>query len=754
MKTIEGVITKVISHKPGSGQSIILIKGTNEESAKAISEATKGRNTISVLGTFFNPVPGGLVTCDGNFKHNQRFGMQYIASSIYSTTLTKKHYPKDIMRSALMRSLDKTTRESLIKAYGDMILRILITKPEKMIQDRLLTQGQLDLLKKDWNRAGKLFKTFDYLRGLGLERGAVDRVIEAHGNNSKSLIANNPYSLLDVSGVGFKSIDTAATNMGMEMTSWKRVRHGLKYIINNFAEQGHTAFYLEDMVRNASREMRVEPSVVQELLIEEVKKGKFTLIKGDNNKHLLVDYSVYKKEIDCAKELRRLIESPMQDRPTSLRLDTGYLKEGQQNAVKNSIFNKFSIITGGPGVGKTTVIKSILKALEETSSGNIRVLQAAPTGKAARRMSESTGEEAFTLHTLLEFHPDEGFRRNAQKPLDGDTIIIDEASMVDINLFYAMLKSIPSGARVIIVGDVDQLESVGPGSVLSDIIKSGVVKVSRLTEVMRQAADSNIVSNAHRINNGQMPEFTPGKKNDFHWIDADSDEKIMETIKALSYAIPDKYGLSHDSIQVLSPQKATMAGVDKLNVELRKIMNPKSEDSKYEFISFGQNFRVNDRIMQVRNNKDLDINNGEVGKIKFLDYKGQKATVDFDGTVKVIPFLSFGDVRHAYAKTIHKSQGSEYDAVIIPVSESHSRMLTTQLLYTALTRGKKHVFMVGSKAAMEKAVKNVGKQVRHTLLDKALINEMGSSIFTPLIQTAEEVEQKRAVANGIPEPNF
>lgn len=735
MNKIQGVIVSVFKHDKNTGFSIFQIKGTDEQSVTEISKQTKGKELLTVLGNYFNPAKGGYVTCDGYYTSHERWGAQFKAKSVFSTKAIKKNHPVDILLSSLMRNTDKKVKARLARKYGDRVLRVLNTDPDQMIREGVINADQLVILQNDWNRASKLFQTFNYLRGVGMERSASDRVIEYHGNDSKNIIANDPYLLLDVPGIGFSKIDQAASNMGMEMTSEKRVRHGINHLVNNFSNQGHTAINLEMLTRIATRDMKVDPSVVASLIQDEVNNSVYTIINNEKNEAILVNYNTYKREIDCAKELKRLIEAPLPKRPTNIRIKEDSLEKDQKNALLNALFATVTVITGGPGVGKTYTVDSIRKTIKEIDPGN-RILMAAPTGKAARRIQESTGEDASTIHNMLDYHPEEGFRNHKGNKLEVDTVILDETSMVDIHLFYSTLKAIPTGARVVIVGDVDQLASVGPGAVLADIINSGAVKVSYLNEVMRQAKGSDIVVNAHRINNGLTPNYATKSDSDFHWIDADSDEDIMSVIKALSQAIPKNFGIGHDSIQVLSPKKDTLAGVNKLNVELREIMNPVNPKKNYHFNRAGE-FRYNDRVMQIQNNKELDVNNGEVGKIVFINLKSQIATVDFDGVLKDLPFDNFYKMKHAYAKTIHKSQGSEYDVVIIPISESHGN-LSVQLAYTALTRGKKHVFMVGSKAAMEKALKNKDKNIRNTLLDRALINEMGSSMFTPLYEMSDE----------------
>jgi exodeoxyribonuclease V alpha subunit len=723
VSTFNGIIGKVYSHDKDTGFSIMQVRPADDDAKAILAKYNGGKNYISVLGVFFKPIEGGMITSQGAFTESPKFGIQFKADNIFITSLIKKSYPEDGLRSRLFEAIGKKKKEDLILKFGRTVL--LDINSDKFLAANIVTANELSQLRNELFRFLRVSDTFDYLRGLGFRIDAIDSILESFGNAGKEIIANDPYRLLAVTGVGFGNIDNAAVSMGMEMTSMKRIKHGFGYIIKNHMENGHTAFYLEEMVKKISSIMDLDADVVKGLLTDYVKSGHY-MITSKNDKLLLIDYATHKVELDCAIELKRLMRGKKSLYNLPIILDTDYLKEGQVKAIKNSLSNKVSIITGGPGVGKTTVVKTILDLINAGSIAEVISL-AAPTGQASERMFNATGIDASTIHSILDYHPELGFRKNSQNKLVCTTIVIDELSMVDIHLFYALLCAIPDECQVIFVGDVDQLPSIGQGAVLGDLIRSRRIAVSKLTEVTRVDKDSTIPKNAHLINSGKMPDLS-NSSNDFHWIDANSDSEILGKIGSLITAIPGTFNLSFNSIQVLTPQKGTLAGVDSLNKEIRKIINPNPGSSRIGFMSFGTDFRDNDRIIVTKNNRRLNVNNGEVGLIKCIDYVKRVVDIAFSKITKQLPFSFFSDIKHAFAKTIHKSQGSEYDVVIIPISESHAGMLNIQLLYTGVTRAKKHVFMVGSKLALENALQNRFKERRITMLDVAIDREMSSSL--------------------------
>lgn len=713
---LQSVIVKIKSHNADTGFSVLLVKPTDEVGRDLVKENTGKSDYLTVVGTFFNPMEGGYVTCNGTFV-DSTYGRQFKAKAILITSLTKKHFAEDALRSRFFSSISKEKKEMLISKYHEQVL--VAIGAGKIIADGLVSSTEAERLQTEWKRVSKIISTFDYLRGLGISVDATDSIIESFGNFSKEIISSDPYRLLVVSGVGFANMDAAAKTMRIGMTSSKRISYGFSYIIKRFLDAGHTGFYLDDMVGNISTIMKLDNDFVRQKLIEFINSGHYMMLK-DYDRQLIVHYDAYKTERECAKRLVTLSYTPPSKIVGLVNIERGYLKEGQIKAIHNTLRSKLSIITGGPGVGKTTVLNYVLNAINEATGGNNRVLLAAPTGQAAEKMTSSTGIEAETIHKLLEFQEGVGFLRDENNKLECDTIAIDELSMIDIYLFHSLLKAIPDHAKVIFLGDIDQLPSIGPGAVLRNLIESRRLCVSRLTEQTRFGKLSQINSNAYLVNDGKMPDIYNKKPAEFHWVECIGDAAISEAVKSIVCTIPSAYKIPVDQIQILSPQKGTLVGVDALNKEIRKIANPKSESSKYSFMSFGFDYRVNDRIMVTKNSSQFGVNNGQLGKIKKLDFGSQSALIDFSGKEKILPFSFFCDVKHAYAKSIHKSQGSEYSAVIVIVSESHMNMLNIELLFTAMTRAKCLLFMVGSSKALEKALQNKGKTKRITLLDKAI----------------------------------
>jgi len=535
-------------------------------------------------------------------------------------------------------------------------------------------------------------------------------------------VKENPYRLAeDVFGIGFLTADRIAEKLGIGKDSPVRARAGIQFILNRLSDEGHVYYPFEALLDQCEKILQIDRGIILDAMASAAADRRVIIEDLANDKAVyLIRFHVSEQGI--ASRLKVLLDQPSQLPLTnkeallaSAEKKLGLaLSERQAETVRDSIERKVMVITGGPGTGKTTVIKSIIAVQESLGR---KVMCAAPTGRAAKRMSEATGKDARTIHRLLEFSPKEGrFKKDEENPLDADALIIDETSMVDTVLMYHLLKAIPLHATLILVGDADQLPSVGAGNVLKDIIDSEVIPVVRLNEIFRQSKESMIIVNAHKINSGQMPLLKTG--NDFYFIEMEEPEAVVERLVGLcKERIPRKFRFHPiDDIQVLSPMHRGTVGAHNLNLELQKQLNPSTD----ELQRGGRVFKPGDKVMQIRNNYDKDVYNGDIGRIRGIDREEQEVRVDFDGKLVSYDFSELDEIVLAYATSVHKAQGSEYPVIVMPVLTQHFMLLQRNLLYTGITRGRKLVVLVGTKKALAIAVKNNKQQMRYTMLRERL----------------------------------
>jgi exodeoxyribonuclease V alpha subunit len=554
---------------------------------------------------------------------------------------------------------------------------------------------------------------FLHSQGVGTSRAV--RIFKTYGADAIRLISENPYRLArDIRGIGFKSADQIAAKLGIEKTAMIRVRAGIGYALTEAMDEGHCGLPLALLVPMAVKLLDAPAEIVESALELELQDGGVVADSIDDERCIFLA-GLHRAEQAIANRIRQVREGrlpwpaidaakaiPWVETKAGIRLAAS-----QREAVQLVLTKKVLVITGGPGVGKTTLVNSILKIL---SVKGVRIALAAPTGRAAKRLSESTGFEAKTIHRLLEVNPMHGgFRRNEEHALECDLLVVDEMSMIDVPLMHALMKAVPEHTALILIGDVDQLPSVGPGQVLADVIASAAVPVVRLIEVFRQAAESRIIVNAHRINQGMMPEWAQDPASDFHFIEcADAEDGAGKILQIVRDRIPARYGLDPiRDIQVLCPMNRGGLGARSLNIDLQKALNPPSE---LRVERFGSTYGIGDKVMQVENDYDKEVYNGDLGVVRGIDAEASEMVIEFDGRPVTYGFGELDEVVLAYATTIHKSQGSEYPAVVIPLTSQHYPMLQRNLLYTAVTRGKRLVVIVGQMKAMAIAVK--GKQTR------------------------------------------
>jgi exodeoxyribonuclease V alpha subunit len=586
------------------------------------------------------------------------------------------------------------------------------------------------MIIKAWVEHKEIKEIMIFLQGHGVSAAYSAKIYKQYGDQSIETVRENPYRLAhDIYGVGFITADKIAQNLGIDRNSLIRAKAGLIYILNQLTEEGHVYYPESQLIHKAKEILSVDEKIII-LAVKELSKEKELFLEDldpDGNLKAVYLAPFHVAETGVAQMLMNLKESPSNIRPIHPEKAIEWVQQKlnielarrQEEAVLLAATSKVLIITGGPGTGKTTLITAILRIFQQLK---LRILLAAPTGRAAKRMNEATGWEAKTIHRLLEYSPHKGgFKKDQDDPLEADVVIIDETSMVDTLLMYHLLKAIPSHVHLILVGDVDQLPSVGPGNVLTDIIRSGRFTVVRLTEIFRQAQESMIVVNAHKVNQGQLPvlkEIDKPEKTDFQFIQEEDPEKILQNILDLcSETIPRKFRFHPlREIQVLAPMHKGIIGVANLNIELQKRLNPGQPG-----ITHGAwNFRLGDKVMQIVNNYDKDVFNGDIGWISKIDAEEREVVIEFDGRPVPYDYSDLDEVVLAYAVSVHKSQGSEYPVVILPVVTQHYMLLQRNLIYTGITRAKKLVIMIGTKRALAIAIRNNKPQRRYTLLSERL----------------------------------
>jgi exodeoxyribonuclease V alpha subunit len=628
--------------------------------------------------------------------------------------------------SGMIRGIGPVYAKKMIQAFGEKVFDIIEAEPDRLREVAGIGQVRAKRITEGWAEQKIIREIMVFLHSHGVGTARAVRIFKTYGSDAIQVMTENPYRLAsDIRGIGFKTADAIAVKLGIEKTAMIRVRAGISYALTEAMDEGHCGLPTEELVPLAVKLLEVDKELVLTALNLELGGG--TVIADTVGETACIFLGgLYRAEQIIAERLLRLINGklpwpyidpdkalPWIERKTGLSL-----AESQITAIRLALLSKVLVITGGPGVGKTTIVNSILRIL---AAKGMDLLLCAPTGRAAKRLTEATGFEAKTIHRLLEVNPmTGGFKRGSDNPLDCDLLVVDETSMVDVMLMQALMRATPDNAALLIVGDIDQLPSVGPGQVLADIIASGAVPVVRLTEVFRQAAQSKIVTSAHQINRGVIPDLSrPEGESDFYFVQADDPEsavpKIVDLVKT---RIPQRFGLDPiRDIQVLCPMNRGGVGARSLNIELQAALNPAGE---HKVERFGWTFAPGDKVMQIENDYDKEVYNGDIGYVDDVDPDDDKLTASFDGRTVTYGFGELDTLVPAYAATIHKSQGSEYPAVVIPILTQHYTMLQRNLLYTGITRGKRLVVLVGQKKAIAIAVKNVAGRRRWSKLDEWL----------------------------------
>lgn len=680
------------------------------------------------------PYLGENVAVEGNWIEHARFGRQFDIQSLQVLQPTSVAGIERFLASGAIKGVGPVTAARIVEVFGTDTLEILGSCPERLAQVRGISAKKAAAIGESYSQLSSLRELMLFLEAHGVSSGYAARLQAAYGDTAITRVKENPYSLAtDITGIGFKTADRIAMAMGMEHDCEERLRAGIAYALTQAAGVGHTCVPEELLVRETARALAVDSAMVQDTFSKLMEQDMLRTEEMGGMRLVYPEY-LYTAEVQTAQRLLMLRDQAKpvtrvnaDDVIASWECDAGItLAEAQRQAIYASLEHGVFVLTGGPGTGKTTVVKGILNVLEQAGC---RILLAAPTGRAARRLADSAGHPAVTVHRLLEYQPTgDGlhFGKDDSDPLDAEAIIIDEASMLDINLTYHLLKAVPGGCRLIFVGDVDQLPSVGAGSVLKDMIRSGKMPVVRLENVFRQAEVSPIVRNAHKINRGQMPDFLTGTGSEFALQEFINEQDAAEFV-ARTYAELTSGG-DWRSVQVLTPMHKNPCGVQNLNKLLQQYINPPSA-TKPEVNIPGNVLRVGDKVMQIRNNYEKDVFNGDIGRVSRID--GKNVTVSFperpEGNYVTYAQGEVEELQLAYAMSVHKSQGSEYPCVILLMVQSHYIMLQRNLLYTAVTRAKERVLIVGSKNAVRTAVENDKTKRRYSLLAERL--QESSEVF-------------------------
>ena len=716
MDTITGHIERITFQNAENGWTVARL------------QEPKKLDLTTIVGTMTSVQVGETLRCHGHWKNDPKFGFQFVVQDYEVTQPATIKGIQKYLASGMIKGIGDHFAEQIVLRYGEQTLDIIDQSPDVLMEIDGIGPKRLDKIKSGWSEQKAIREVMTFLMGYGISPTYAQKVFKTYGDNSISIIQENPYQLArDIWGIGFKTADATAQKLGIGKESEMRIDAGVEYVLNELSNDGHTCFPVDKFLEEAQKLLEVEANLVAARLavIEQEERIVTAPLTIEGQLTACVWLKVFHVcEQGIGAELKRLQQGKSELRNVKVTSALEWaeqklniqLADNQRKAVGASLTEKVHIITGGPGTGKSTITKVILLLTHQLTQ---KILLAAPTGRAAKRMAEITHMKASTIHSLLEFDFNiGGFRRNRDNPLDCDLLIVDEASMIDTVLMFNLLKAVPTHARVIFVGDVDQLPSVGAGSVLQDLISSEKIPVTRLTEIFRQAASSRIIVNAHRVNAGEFPDISNDKKSDFFFIEEEDPEKLTDLIVNLvDSRLPKAYNLdSFDDIQVLSPMNRGTIGNRNLNEVLQKKLNPSYEP----LVKMGRTFHEDDKVMQIKNNYDKDVYNGDVGRIRRIDRTEQEVIVTFDGRDVHYDFTDLDQLTLAYAVSIHKYQGSECPCVVIPLHMSHYMMLYKNLIYTGITRGKKLVVLVGSKKAVAMAVKNDKAVKRFTGLGEVM----------------------------------
>ncbi|MFT4552098.1 MAG: exodeoxyribonuclease V alpha subunit [Chlamydiales bacterium] len=717
MDELEGHVDRITFQNEENGFTVAKIKVSNAV------------DLICVVGLMPALQPGESIRAEGEWKVNPQFGRQFDVSKY------RVEAPSDIigiqkyLESGLIKGIGPVYAKKIIKVFGIETLNVIESETDRLKEIPGIGAKRIEQIRTCWKEQHAVRDIMIFLQGFGITPAFAQKIFKAYRSKSIEKVKENPYNLSrDIHGIGFKMSDRIAQSMGIAQDSDERIDAGVEHVLKELSGDGHACYPVHEFLPIAHEILEVDPEKVASRLEGLELENRIVIAsiihQGDDTPFIWLK-PLYSSETGIGREVQRLRTAPSTLRQIDTDKAIEWVQEQlkitlaplQEKAVSLAVKEKFLIITGGPGTGKSTITNAILTITGFLSS---RILLAAPTGRAAKRMAEITGREAKTIHSLLEFDfRIMGFKKNRDNPLECDLLIIDEASMIDTFLMYSLVKAIPNEARIVFVGDIDQLPSVGPGNVLRDLINCKRLPVVMLKDIFRQAAGSAITTNAHKINSGHFPDIRNGFNSDFYFITREEKEHVLETIiNLVSSRLPKKYGFKPlEDIQVLAPMKRGLIGTENLNNVLQSILNPQGEGIQRN----GFRFLVGDKVMQIRNNYRKEVFNGDVGRIIEVNTSDMQIMVRFGEIDVDYEWKELDELMLAYAVSVHKFQGSECPCVVMPVHTSHFKLLHRNLLYTGVTRGKKLVVLVGNRKALAIAVRNNEVQKRYTALQQSLL---------------------------------
>ena len=726
---IRGVVERITYQNPENGYTVLKC------AVKSYKEL------VTVIGSLLDVNVGSVLLIYGNWKVDSRYGRQFAAESWEETLPATVFGIEKYLGSGLIKGVGPKYAKKIVAQFGIETLEVIETDISRLQEVDGIGKKRIKMIRDSWERQKEIKNVMLFLQDHGVSTSFAAKIYRQYGNESLDKMKENPFQMADdIWGIGFKTADGIAQKLGFAKEAYVRLRSGIMYTLSNLADEGHVFAYKEQLIAKAAELLEAEESSIV-MTLDQMIADKDLICETVDYKTDQAEVKAiylpafYYAEAGVAGKLKHLAQAPAADRlwqalmdarqktgNESLSIDVSKIQEKvhmeydeiQADAIRKAAVSKVMVLTGGPGTGKTTTTQGIIAAYR---SFGLKILLAAPTGRAAKRMTEATGLEAKTIHRLLECKPPEGYQKNEDNPLDGDVLIIDECSMIDMILMNALLKAIPEGMRLILVGDIDQLPSVGAGNVLRDIIDSGVFPVVRLTRIFRQAQSSRIIMNAHAINEGKFPDISNGKNTDFFYIEKeDPEEAVQEIVRLVKNNLPRYYKTPWNHIQVLTPMQKGIVGAANLNLALQEALNPQGDGLRRG----GYLFRTGDKVMQIRNNYEKEIFNGDIGTVESVDLQERTLKVNFDQHIIEYEASELDELVHAYATTIHKAQGSEYPIVVMPVLMNHYVMLQRNLIYTGITRAKKVLVIVGTRKALSYAVRNVTVTKRNTFLKERL----------------------------------
>lgn len=698
----------------GSIENIIFVNEENGFTVAKIREKDK-RELTCIVGNLSSINSGEMIRCEGKWLSHSQYGKQFEVSSFEVKAPTDLKGIQKYLESGLIKGIGPVYAQKIVEKFGLETLDIIEQDPFRLMDVDGIGEKRVKKIKSCWDEQKSIRNVMIFLRSYDISSTFAEKIFKCYGNQTMSKIKENPYQLAkDIIGIGFKIADKIAFRLGIDKNCEKRIESGIEFTLWELSNIGHSCYPKVLFLEEAKKILDVDISFIQKVLDQMILK-KDIIISSIEGREFLWLKTLFFYEEGIAKFLNLIHQSSCSLRRVNedkaliwvenlLKIK---LAKNQIEAIKNCLIDKIHIITGGPGTGKSTITKAILEITHKLTS---KIILAAPTGKAAKRMAQITKKRAVTIHSLLEYDFVSGtFQKNEENKLKCSLIIIDESSMIDTFLMFHLLRAIPHDARVIFIGDIDQLPSVGPGNILKDMIDSKTIKITELSEIFRQAKNSKIITNAHKINKGFFPELT--SDSDFRYIEAKEPEILLQKILSLVTEDLPKMGFDPiQDIQVLAPMKKGIIGTENLNIQLQAKLNP----SSFFLMKGSRRFQKNDKIMQIKNNYNKHVYNGDVGIIIKIDSIEQEVLIKYDDREVTYEFSELDEIVHAYAVSVHKYQGSESLCIIMPIHTSHFKLLFRNLLYTAVTRGKKMVYLIGMKQAIAMAIKNDQIQNRYT----------------------------------------